>query len=807
MAVRRLNALSLDRDRLRQNFRRQREAPSHEAVVSLLDFQVDASPYLMIQAWEEEARSLSEFPAPRDETAAWRALTGLADGLAHLHKHGAHHGNLHPGNVLVVGDSGTMKVVDAGPGLAGRVYHIDLGEAAWYAPPEQLENPERWEDGGAERWDVYRFGVIAYAWLNGVTPRGGGYRRARENALAESGGRPVGVDIAALAEDMRQTVEVTWKEGSDLSRENRLRREIVDRCLSLDPRERPVDMREVAAAFEALETRFEREASAERMRATIIEAEERVSVERTRQAATLRRTRLVAASLLVMLLVTALFLVRYHQRSRGYENRASELDLVVRHQRSQLEESDRRLSQSRHELRTTREAADSVFSQLGKFDPVSSVVIPPEGSIERENLEKSREFFLDALAEAADDPARELERLRNWHNLAHVELHLGLRDEARSRLESAIAQFERLIAERGAETTVVHEAEARLADCHETLVGLVENDPSDELRAALTGASRYLERMAERRSDDHGLARRRLSVDFRLARQHFEHGDYVEALVGYVSLGHRLEAMRAVEPESAALRDMIGEIQFHTARPLREEGRDAEAVAAYLAALETLGRVDRGRAHSDEECLRLASVYLDLGDLLSREERTPAAEIEEVYNEALRLVSPVAFRQPHHLETAVLFARVTARIGMIERESGRWTDGYRSSLAGIEKLEAALENSPEDLEARLTLVEMRVEHVRLLKYQKAVAMKCLGKGIEMAHLVHDEIDSEITTWPRGVRKIARVRLAAAFQAYGEMCREMGDAEQAESCFERANRAKSLLVRSEVGNPEVETVTF
>lgn len=810
VAIRKLNALAIDRDRLRQNFQRQLSAPSHPGVAKLVEFTVDDSPYFAAWEWVEGEMQLSEFPRFEQEWDSWEFVVKLAEALAHLHTRGIAHANLHPGTIQVDGAKAPI-VIEPGPGFGGKVHHLQLDEAAFYAPPEQLEQPENWDHGAALRWDVYRFGAVVFEWMNGAIPRGRGYASARQDAIEQSGGRPVAIDAIALAEDIRNAPMFHWTETVPVSREDLLRREVVERCLSLDPAERPVDMREVVDAFARLEVQFAEERAEATLQATIVDAEARVLAEKQFQARKLANARLTAAGLLGLLIVTAVFLVKFRERSLGYENRTSELGLVVNHQRSQLDEFDRRWSQIQHDLRTTREAADSVFAQIGQSGKASATEgeNPVEGSIEYENLEKSRAFFLDAIAEAEGDPARKLERLRNLQNLAHVEIRFGKRDAARSHLEEAIPGFEELLAKREGEVSVVQDIESRLADCHETMAGqLIERDPSDEMRHSLTQAAHYLERVTSRRFDDEALQQRRLAVDYRLACQHHEHRDFEGALAKFVDLGERLQIMRAdSESEANSVSEMIGEVQLHTARTLRALDRERDSVEAYLAALETLSQGANGISQTDEQCLRLGRIYAELGDIFLASEVSSASEAEEVLNEALRLISPVSFRRPEHLDTAILFARITSLLSGVERDAGRWSSGYRSSLSGIEKLEAALASVPDDLDGRLTLVEMRANHTELLQYQESVALKCLAKGFEMARDLHDELHEERGTWPDGVLLGARLRLAAAFQTYGELSESLGDHDKAAACFQRATQARELLVKRETEAATADSLTF
>ena len=800
VAVKKLNALAIDRDRLRGNWRRLWRAPKHPGAVSMLDFQVDASPYFVAMDWIESGRTLAESELPSDDNDnswAWSRLMGLAQTLADFQKYGVHHANLHPGNVfLVPGDDGDgqLLISDFGPGLAGAVHHIEIGESAWFAPPEQLDAFVAWQDGAVEKWDVYRFGALAFWMLTGEVPRGLGYRAAREMAIAESGGRPVAVEALALAEDFRSQPEVRWPEdsGGSLSRENRYRRELITRCLAIDPEERPADMREVATAFDFLERQFEIERAEAELKATKEEAEARVMEEQERQARKVLNGRLMAACLAGALLISAMFLVQHWQRAVGFETRASDLGQVVSQQKSMIEEYDRRWSQTVHELRSTREAADSVFSQINQSER-GSAAPPAEGSIEHENLEKSRAFFVKAIEEAAADPNQKLEHARSLHNLAHVETRLGKKEEALAHLRETVTRYEEILAERSGEVTVVHDTQSRLADCHEALVGLLDSRSSDEMLQSLREASRYLTMLAARRSDDPHLPQRRLAIDFRLARQWHEQRHFAEALAGYSSLGERLQDPMPREPENRQRLEILGEVQYHTALTLREMGREREAGSAFVAAMETLSQLVGTRPYSAEQSLRLGSIYASLGEMMLG--RASNGEAKELFNEAYRLLLPISEARPEHLETAVLLARSMSRLGGIERASGRWTDGYRLSLRAIENLEQAIKGQPGDLDARLLLVELRAEHTETLKHQDTAARSCLGKGFGLAEVILTEINDSAEL-PDGLRQSFRLRLAKLYETYGELCKKLGDSEKAELCFDRAHRARELLVQRE-----------
>lgn len=797
VAVKKLHAMGLDRDRVDRNSRRALKAPPHPGVSSLIASGVTASPYHLVMEWHQSGKPINGLQGALPENEAWPFIISLAEGLAHLHRHGVHHGNLHPGNVIAEpGDTVRARITDYGPGLVGRVHHLDIGETAWFAHPEQLENPSEWEEGGVERWDVYRFGAVAYWLLHGDTPRGSGYRATREQEIDHSGGRPVAVDIAALAEDMRRQPEVAWTQPSPSTEIVRLR-DIVDRCLSLDPARQFHDMREVCRAFEALDRQMALEDAEARVEAAKQDADHREARERACQRDRLKRAWRVAACFAGGLLLTSVLLVRYFQRSHTLDSRLTELGVVVDHQEGRIETLDREKSQVAHELRQAREAADAVFAHLGQGAATADAV-PKEGTIERENLEKSKSFVVQNLKQTPKTSDDRLERARNLQHLAHLDTRLGAREDALVHLAEAVSDFEKILVERSGESEVAQDTESRLADCHEAMAGLIPRDPSREMLTALREASRHLTAIALRRPEDRQIALRQINVDSRLARQYQAHRDPARALEIYSGLAGRLGAWIEREPGSPAPLELLAEIQYQSAAILRETGRNAESADAYAAAIESLSQLTGDRPPSDDHAVRMGRIYADLGELFASS--APEAEQYQLFNEANRLLGPIHDRRPDHVEAATWLSRARFHLGRIDRNASRWTDGYRVSLSAVEVLESALTLAPNDLEARLTLVEVRAGHAEMLEYQKTTAIKCLGKGFELAETARGQLEGD-ADMPAGAKKSWQMRLAGLYDRYGKLSRKLGDSERANLCEDRANQTRELLVRHET-NPAV-----
>ena len=117
-----------------------------------------------------QGRDASQRADIKGEASEARALTILrhtAKGLAQLHQLGLHHGQLHPGNVLLDGD-GRAAIGDqalCGPANAPRWNAVLLGRQAWAAPEEFAEHPV-----GGPAADIYALGGIGWWLLTGAPP-------------------------------------------------------------------------------------------------------------------------------------------------------------------------------------------------------------------------------------------------------------------------------------------------------------------------------------------------------------------------------------------------------------------------------------------------------------------------------------------------------------------------------------------------------------------------------------------------------------------------------------------------------------
>ncbi|MFJ8430834.1 serine/threonine-protein kinase [Kitasatospora sp. NPDC094019] len=163
---------------------------------------------------ERAARSLHDLLAearpPHPPPGAERILTEVAAGLRHMHGSGWVHGDLKPGNVLLMAD-GTAKLADFG-------LTAELEGTHAYAPPLGSPDhvpPEWWSERTGARGaalrpsaDLWAFGVLAHQLLTGgLHPFLGATARARSLAAVAyaRGSAPLRLD-AALPERWRPLV-------------------------------------------------------------------------------------------------------------------------------------------------------------------------------------------------------------------------------------------------------------------------------------------------------------------------------------------------------------------------------------------------------------------------------------------------------------------------------------------------------------------------------------------------------------------------------------------------------------------------
>lgn len=779
LVIKRFNAMAIDRRFLLRNFERLKAMPPVGGMAKVFDYQLDDAPYLALAERIRGERLPSI--AGIKEAGAWKIIRSLAETLGHAHKHGVFHGHLHPGNILLEKEGRTLKpvVTDFGSGMIGEIHHIDLGDSALYAAPEQLrEGGREWVEGRAEKWDVYSFGMIAFWLINERIPRGLHFLKLRNKEIAQSGGRPLAINLQAYLDDIGESPKISWGMALGLSREYKLYREIVDRCLALDPAERPVDMREVRNLFRALDHQFAME-----------DAEDRVVKERLKQKTKLFGARALAACLGVFFFLATYYLVDYLRKTYFFQNKVSELDQVVLTQKAQIDHLDERWAETVTDLKKSREAADSFFQKMAQGDSAGGSGV---ASLKREDLEKSREYYLKTLDDVEESSESALERARALHSLAHIERRLGLPEVSVQHFRDAIRLFEEQLESGPQDRDSIRDLHLRLADSFENISSLASNPVGAEALASLQEAVMHFDEILEERPDDVEVVTRLAGTSFHLGEALEAHRRFPEAIEAYSkSATLATELLEGAGDDEESLTELIGQLQFRAAKSLRLAGRVEESIDAHIASMETIEKLRHVNGFTPLQSIQLASSFVELGELFAEKEATPE-EQDQLYNESLRLLTPFNTEDPSDVEVAVLLCRSLGHLGVIERDAGQWSAGYRLSVQGIETLKTALGEAPDNIDGLIVLAEARLKHLEFLEQEKEAAVKVLLSGVESSETAKRLLGESEVQEP--LRSHIHEKLAEVLRQYGEACQELGEAEMAKRCFSQA----SMLVASVAG---------
>jgi hypothetical protein len=162
-------------------------------------------------------------------------FTRVARAMAAVHRRGIHHCDLKPHNVLLhcpePGAPAEPLVADFGQAHFATDDTPALG-TFFYMPPDQIEAAEK-KTPSDTRWDVYALGAIAYEMLTGAPPR----RSAELVERIKKSPKHLATKMAVYREGILGEPRPEAHHGiadPALAR-------VIDRCLSLNPAERPAD--------------------------------------------------------------------------------------------------------------------------------------------------------------------------------------------------------------------------------------------------------------------------------------------------------------------------------------------------------------------------------------------------------------------------------------------------------------------------------------------------------------------------------------------------------------------------------------
>ena len=262
MAVKILDPNCINSELLGNRVNRLYRTSPPRSTVPLIAHSLEKEPFLLIGGLmaDRVVQGVGERFVPRTlqlrlgeyigKRRSWMLIRRLAQVLAEFHRRRVAHGNLKPGNIFLDSDSEVL-LSDYAQGLMPGLAELSYTDALLYAPPEQLTNPDGYLEGAGYGWDVYSFGTLAFRLLNGVFPRCNDTFEKVAPALGEQRRRGVEADCERIALKLEKTTLSDWR-GAAPTREEEEGRQVIERCLQLDPWKRFGDMREVLRALESI---------------------------------------------------------------------------------------------------------------------------------------------------------------------------------------------------------------------------------------------------------------------------------------------------------------------------------------------------------------------------------------------------------------------------------------------------------------------------------------------------------------------------------------------------------------------------
>ncbi len=627
-ALKSFKAMGINRRLLQGAHARLAEAGGHPSLVKIhtVDFEQRPAWLLMDFHGQNDASgpaswTLEDWMGQEMESGTiWQIIRQIADGLAFLHRIGVAHANLHPRNVLIRDpETGRIALNDFSQGWVEGVYHLEGTEAMLYASPEQLRDPSGIEQGVWGGWDVFAFGTLAFRLLTGRFPREDAARRRLETARRED--RPISPgDVLPL---FPSGVAMDWGDRPARDWEEAAHREIIERCLVLDPDGRFKDMREVLADFFHIDE--ERELREER---------DRIRALRLREVGALGFARRMALVFGVCSSVATLAALVYANKYRIAAREAADLKVRFSHALAEKDlEITRRETEARRRERTAKaeaagavkeasaiketlirsqEQADALFAVVRDRRPAKD----PGFKDIRQTAEELSRFYQDFLAGLSKETTFDSERARAMDNLAELARAAEDPEKAVSWQKSANVLWEKLSSQ----------------------------DPAQrEYRSRLAGGL---------------LATGQASL---------KDGQTVDAASQVKRARALLEELASQPPSEESTLRQLAACYLQQGRIERQEGRTASALELYRAASDQLRLLTKRTGRFDYRSA-LASSYVETGELARGiDDLEKAANIQRA---ALAQLVSMVEEKPEVSIPRLDLARAYGELGEIETEAG-----------------------------------------------------------------------------------------------------------------------------------------
>lgn len=564
----------------------------HPGIAEVYQYNFSEYPYFYITpfygerdpntgAWQ--GRSLDHFIGEIQGPDALTIIDQMAGALAFAHRVDVIHGGLKPANVFLSGaDPGQwqIRIADWGQGYLTGLQYLEMGDLGFYASPEQLDNGDP-SNGAGKRWDVYAFGVISFLLLTGRFPRLDSQYQAYLREIQGFSHVPAAAFGTVLDQPEKyvdwivEEERLIWPKPPANEAEAK-RREVIERCLAVDPRQRYPDMRDVVGAFDASDHQVE-----------LLEVEKKAVEGRHRVLKRAARWQKAAAAAAVVSLLgaaaAAFFFAEWRMAERKVDDMKAGVEEHVQQLQSSMASKEEETAETQKLLEAYKAQSEDMREQMHEEMVLRLTQARDLLVASQENGDRFFELVLET--EHSDVPGFALERKKALLNAARYYESLLTAYGDSPDYRGASARAAQYLGEIHLALGEIAKAESELLSAKGKLEQEVKSADADARTAAVLGLAEVNHRLAEiaklRKQPETGLLAIGEAVNYWL-QVPMEDGDDIlpavrtgDALILQADLNRRLgkydDAKRGLQD---ALRVLLA---------LREDHQDDHRVIGGLA--------------------------------------------------------------------------------------------------------------------------------------------------------------------------------------------------------------------------------
>lgn len=600
---------------------------------------------------------LSAYPA----VDSWDLVRELAQAMAAMHNRQVSHGNLKPGNVFFA-ESGELLLTDWAVGQMPGISHLEYTDAFLYQAPEQLLYPEGYLDEAGYRWDVFSFAVLSFRLLTGKFPRCDDTFSQVAPPPGETRRDGIIADTQKIARSLELQPNYAWPDDAQNVRESQYR-ELLNRCLCLNPLERPATMAEVLRAFAEIDQRND----AEEHRDLLLDQRRRAD----------KRAWLwtIAAGILlgIGVMLGSLWITTAQNLSREKKDR------VVAHE-GLIAERDQAIVEKKQAQDTKKVEVDAAVVEMKKAQETLRVErevwlarvesardtgdhlfawalekgnrnLPPLDGREL-RLKRLETYYQEFLTKNAEIPELEDERARAKLQLAEISLALGQAETSAKRMQEALVAWEKL--DKNAEWNM------RIAT-DQLLLALLWQSMSDPRSSeAFVAARAGLDLVQKGGGDADRLKQLGAILDYHEAKNLAEAGQDAKALEQLMNATKKLNELVDTRPDAMVLRSELANCYLSSATILEGMGQMGDARETRLLAVNELQAQLKLKPNDFSLRMDLAGAYGAMA-----EASVLAGDIasgEQLSKDAVLLLEKLIREQPENAEVA---SRLAAQRGLV----------------------------------------------------------------------------------------------------------------------------------------------